>query len=73
MALENHARITRLLERVKSRGLISEYLVSWTGRRGHLRPKVTVWHEGGCDRDKDELAQRLLGLVSAQQINLIIE
>ncbi len=76
MALENHARITRFLETIKRNGLISEYLVSWNGRGGRLEPKVTVWHEPRSvarHNVRNEVAQKLLGLVAANRINLVAD
>ena len=76
MALENHDRIARSLETIKRNGLISEYLVSWKGRGGRLIPKVTVWHEprrAGEQTLRNAVAQKLLGLVSANRINLIAD
>ncbi len=75
MTLPHHDRIPRWLERSKRHGLISEYLVSWKGRGGRLRPKVTVWREAptGTQRIKGELAQRLAGLVPSTQIEVIAE
>ncbi len=76
MALENHDRIARSLDRIKRNGLISEYLVSWKGRGGRLMPKVTVWHQPrrtGDHRVRSTVAQTLLGLVAASRINFIAE
>ena len=34
------------LEISKQFGLVSDYLVSWSGRAGRLSAKVTVWGKG---------------------------
>ena len=38
------------LETTKQFGLLSDYLVSWSGRSGRLSPKVTVWGKDGTPR-----------------------
>jgi hypothetical protein len=43
----NQDAIFERLEMTKQFGLLSDYLVSWTGRSGRLRPKVTVWGRDG--------------------------
>ena len=42
----NQDAIFERLETTKKFGLLSEYLVSWTGRAGRLDAKVTVWAQG---------------------------
>src|SRR5258708_27738006 len=39
------------LETTKQFGLLSDYLVSWSGRSGRLSPKVTVWGRDGAPED----------------------
>ena len=39
------------LETTKQFGLLSDYLVSWSGRSGRLSPKVTVWGKDGTPED----------------------
>ena len=47
----NQDAIFERLEATKKIGLLSDYLVSWSGRSGRLRPKVTVWGKGGTPED----------------------
>ena len=60
------------LETTKKFGLLSDYLVSWSGQSGRLRPKVTVWGNNGTPEDVVEhyVAQLLKGLVSNQHISV---
>ena len=60
------------LETTKKFGLLSDYLVSWSGRSGRLSPKVTVWGKNGTPEDVVEhyVARLLKGLVSNQQISV---
>jgi hypothetical protein len=60
------------LETTKKFGLLSDYLVSWSGRSGRLRPKVTVWGKNGTPEDVVEhyVARLLKGLVSNQHISV---
>jgi hypothetical protein len=60
------------LETTKQFGLLSDYLVSWSGRAGRLRPKVTVWGKTGTPEDVVEhyIARLLKGLVSNQHISV---
>jgi hypothetical protein len=46
--------------------------VSWTGRSGRFRAKVTVWGKDGTPDHVVEryIAQLLKGLVPAQQISI---
>ena len=69
--LENHDDIASVLDEVRGRGLISEYLVSWRGREGRLTPSVTVWSEGESAVLKGALRRSLLGLVPARQILVV--
>jgi hypothetical protein len=66
----NQDAILERLEMTKRFGLLSDYLVSWTGRAGRLRAKVTVWGRDGTPTDVVEsyIARLLKGLVSARQI-----
>ena len=38
-----HFDIIRRLDNIKSRGLITDYWVSWVGSGGKLDPKVSSW------------------------------
>ena len=38
-----HSDIISRLENIKSRGLITDYWVSWVGSGGQLDPKVSGW------------------------------
>jgi hypothetical protein len=60
------------LETTKKFGLLSDYLVSWSGRSGRLSPKVTVWGKNGTPEDVVEhyVARLLKGLVSNQRISV---
>jgi len=66
----NQDAILERLETTKQFGLLSDYLVSWTGRSGRLRAKVTVWGRHGTPTDvvQGYIARLLKGLVSARQI-----
>ncbi len=66
----NQDAILERLETTKRFGLLSDYLVSWTGRSGRLRAKVTVWGRHGTPTDvvQGYIARLLKGLVSARQI-----
>jgi hypothetical protein len=66
----NQDAILERLEMTKRFGLLSDYLVSWTGRAGRLSAKVTVWGRDGTPTDVVEsyIARLLKGLVSARQI-----
>jgi hypothetical protein len=66
-----HAIIERL-EATKQFGLLSDYLVSWTGRSGRLRAKVTVWGRDGTPAHVVQryIARLLRGLVPARQISI---
>jgi len=47
----NQDAIFERLETTKKLGLLSDYLVSWTGRAGRLSAKVTVWGNNGTPRE----------------------
>jgi hypothetical protein len=66
----NQDAIFERLETTKRFGLLSDYLVSWTGRAGRLRAKVTVWGRDGTPKDvvRQYIAQLLKGLVNGRQI-----
>jgi hypothetical protein len=66
----NQHAIFERLEATKRFGLLSEYLVSWTGRSGRLRAKVTVWGKDGTPADvvQHYVARLLKGLVNVRQI-----
>jgi hypothetical protein len=66
----NQHAIFERLEATKSFGLLSDYLVSWTGRSGRLRAKVTVWGKDGTPADvvQHYVARLLKGLVNVRQI-----
>jgi hypothetical protein len=44
MDLRRHELISERLDGLKTRGIVSEYLVAWRGHSGHLEPNVTVWN-----------------------------
>jgi len=66
----NQDAIFERLETTKQFGLLSDYLVSWTGRAGRLRAKVTVWGNEGTPTDviQSYITRLLEGLVSDRQI-----
>ena len=66
----NQDAIFERLETTKQLGLLSDYLVSWSGRSGRLSAKVTVWGRDGTPEDvvQDYVAQLLKGLVSDGKI-----
>jgi hypothetical protein len=68
----NQDAIVERLETTKKLGLLSDYLVSWSGRSGRLRPKVTVWGKNGTPEDVVEhyIARLLKGLVNGRQISV---
>ena len=71
----NQDAIFERLETSKKLGFLSEYLVSWSGRAGRLRAKVTVWGKDGTPADavQQHVARLLRGLVSAAQIVVAAE
>lgn len=73
MSFSNYDRIAGTLDRAKGQGLISEYLVSWRGRGGRLKPKVTVWRDAGATPGtlRDKLAKSLFGLVPPTHILVV--
>jgi hypothetical protein len=58
------------LETTKKLGLLSDYLVSWSGRSGKLKAKVTVWGKDGTPEDivQHYISRLLRGLVTDGQI-----
>ena len=71
----NQDAIFERLETTKKVGLLSDYLVSWSGRSGRLRAKVTVWGNDGTPQDvvQHYISRLLKGLVSDQQIFVAAE
>jgi len=66
----NQDAIFERLETTKKFGLLSDYLVSWTGRSGRLSAKVTVWGKDGTPENvvRHYIARLLKGLVNSRQI-----
>jgi hypothetical protein len=66
----NQDAIFERLETTKKLGLLSDYLVSWSGRAGRLKAKVTVWGNNGTPQDvvQHYISRLLKGLVSDRQI-----
>jgi hypothetical protein len=67
-----HYAITRRLDAMKTRGLITDYWVSWVGSSGELQPKVCSRITGGngVERVRDQLALVLNGLVASENITV---
>jgi hypothetical protein len=68
----NQDAIFERLEATKRFGLLSDYLVSWTGHAGRLRANVTVWGRDGTPEDvvRHYIARLLKGLVPDRQISV---
>jgi hypothetical protein len=68
----NQDAIFERLETTKQFGLLSDYLVSWSGRGGRLRAKVTVWPNDGTPEDvvQNYIERLLKGLVSDGRITV---
>ena len=66
----NQDAIFERLETTKQLGLLSDYLVSWSGRAGRLSAKVTVWGKDGTPEDvvQSYIARLLKGLVNDRRI-----
>ena len=66
----NQDAIFERLETTKQFGLLSDYLVSWSGRAGRLSAKVTVWGKDGTPEHvvQSYIARLLKGLVNDRQI-----
>jgi len=71
----NQDAIVERLETTKKFGLLSDYLVSWSGRAGRLRAKITVWGRDGTPDDvvQHYIARLLKGLVTERQIFIAAE
>ena len=71
----NQDAIFERLEATKRFGLLSDYLVSWTGRAGRLRAKVKVWGRDGTPEDvvRHYIARLLKGLVPDRQISVAVD
>jgi hypothetical protein len=71
----NQDAIFERLETTKKLGLLSDYLVSWSGRAGRLKAKVTVWGKDGTREDvvQHYISRLLKGLVNARQIFVAAE
>ena len=70
MGLPDEDAIFKRLEATKQFGLVSEYLLSWSGGPNEWMPKVTVWPNGAsADHTvKDYMVKLLRGFVSDRQI-----
>ncbi len=68
----NQAAIFERLETTKQYGLVSDYLVSWSGLAGRHSAKVTVWGRSDTPADivRHYIAQLLKGLVPDRQIDV---
>ena len=66
----NQDAIFERLETTKQLGLLSDYLVSWSGRAGRLSAKITVWSKDGTPEDvvQSYIARLLKGLVNDRRI-----
>ena len=70
MGFPDEEAIFQRLEATKRCGLVSEYLLSWSGRPNAWKPKVTVWPNGvsGDAAVKDYLVKLLRGFVADGRI-----
>jgi hypothetical protein len=68
----NQDAILDRLEVTKRYGLVADYLVSWSGRAGRLKAKVTVWPNDGTPEDvvQHYISRLLQGLVPGGEINV---
>jgi hypothetical protein len=66
----NQDAIFDRLEATKQFGLLSDYLVSWSGRGGRLSAKVTVWRKYGTSEEamRNYIRRLLRGLVTDGRI-----
>jgi hypothetical protein len=66
----NQDVIFERLETTKQFGLVSDYLVSWSGQAGRLTAKVTVWGRDGSPEEvvRHYVGRLLRGLVTDNQI-----
>jgi hypothetical protein len=74
--LHGHDEIVRLLEGIKKKGLISEYLVTWNGSEGQLTPKIMVWQDadtGAVQYVKGRITQTFYGLIPAERIEIVAD
>jgi hypothetical protein len=62
----NQDVIFERLETTKQFGLLSDYLVSWSGQAGRLTAKVTVW---GKDGTPEEVVRRYVGRLLKGLVN----
>jgi hypothetical protein len=71
----NQDAIFERLETTKKFGLLSDYLVSWTGRAGRFSAKVTVWAKDGTPEDvvRPYIARLLKGLVPDRRIRIAVD
>jgi hypothetical protein len=71
----NQDAIFERLETTKQFGLLSDYLVIWSGRAGRLNAKVTVWGKDGTPEDvvQNYVTRLLKGLVNDRQIFVAAE
>jgi len=69
----NQKAIFERLEITKQYGLVSDYLVSWSGHAGRLSAKVTVWGKDGTPNEEVQryIARLLKGLVTDRQISVV--
>lgn len=68
----DQSAIFERLEATKKYGLVSDYFVSWTGRAGRLKAKVTVWGNGATSGDvvQHYISRLLQDFVPEQQIDV---
>jgi hypothetical protein len=66
----NQDVIFERLETTKQFGLLSDYLVSWSGRAGQLSAKVTVWGKDGTPKEvvRHYVGRLLRGIVKNDRI-----
>jgi len=71
----NQDAIVQRLEASKEFGLVSDYLLSWTGSSGQLAAKVAVWGNGSTTEDVllRYIANLLDGFVPEQRISVIAD
>lgn len=75
LVLPGQDQIAKTLDGIKGDGLISDYLVTWSGQDGQLDPSVTVWSDEQrfVASIRDVVAKYLGGLVAADQIIVMEE
>lgn len=71
----NQSAIFERLELTKEFGLVSDYLVSWTGRSGVLTANVAVWPNDTTPDDvvRSYVARLLSGLVHSRRISVVAD